>query len=967
MPERLRKLDRLLEAGFRLHPGEMWPTLLMFTMSLATVGAFIVGRSVRDTLFLAGVPVSQLPYMYVWASLAVATAGALYARIATRVRIDRLVIGTSLLFAATVVAARLALPLGGLVFHVLYVWVEVAGSIAVLQFWTFSNEVYDSREARRLFGLIGAGGMLANVVVGFAVSGLARRVGAENLLYLCAALFAASAALVPLLSRAIGARSPAHPARGAPPAPGRPVAARLWSSAHLRTVAAIVILTFLTTTLVDYQFKTQAAATFGQARDAMAGFFGTFFGVSGIAAVAVQLAVTTRLLEKLGVVGSLAVLPMALGLSSSAVMLAPALLTVTLAKGSENVFRYTVNEATTQILYLPLPSRQRRQAKALIEGVLRPGAIAAAGLALALFRPAGGSVVPFAAAAVCGALLWLVALLRLRVDYVQALRQNLKRRLVEFSGAPGLPPGAGDLLRRALASPLPGEVESALELGRTLPEDLSAEVGPLLSHASPRVRHLACEYLARSGDLRAAAGILRCFEDPDPEVRASAIRTYCAIARDKAVRNVRPFLAASEPPVRAAAVAGMIRHGGLDGILVAAEPLKQLLASPEPAQRLQAARVLAVINVRSFYQPVLDLLADPDLSVRRAAIDAAGVMRSPELVPALVYRLARRETARAAAEALAEHGPGIERLVAKVLSQPGEDPEIRRNAPRVLGRLATPEAVRLLTEFLDDPDPALRRNADMALARAVRARPELAVDEVRVRGACLQEMGRAYRALAAAQALRLPDDPFPRRVIPAPAGRLPRGREGAAALLGSALRERVDRGAERVCLLVGVVHPGAELDLVQANLRDASPGRRANALEILDNVLDKSVKRRLVPLLDDRPREARLREGVSYYSLPRLDATGWIAQLLGDANPWVTAAAAWHCGESGMAPLGPRLVELLGHRVAFVREAALMALERLLPGPGVADAARRLATDPFEPLRARAQALVEAGPRTASA
>lgn len=967
MSERKRKLDRLLEAGFRLHPGEIWPTLLMFSMSLATVGAFIVGRSVRDTLFLTGVPVSRLASMYVWASLAVAATGALYARVATRVRIDRLVIGTSLLFAASVVVARLALPLGGPVLHVLYVWVEVAGSIAILQFWTFANEVYDSREARRLFGLIGAGGMLANVVVGFAISGLARRIGAENLLYLCAALFAASAALVPLLSRGVGARSPAHPARIAPPPPG-PAGVRLWGSAHLRIVAAIVFLTFLTTTLVDYQFKTQAAATFGQARDAMVGFFGTFFGVAGIAAVAVQLAVTTRLLEKLGVVGALAVLPMALGLSSSAVVVAPALLTVTFAKGAENVFRYTVNEATTQLLYLPLPSRQRRQAKTLIEGVLRPGTIAAAGLALAFFRPAGGSVVPFAAAAVCGAVLWLGALLHLRVEYVQALRQNLKRRLVEFSGAPGLPPGAADLLRRALSSPLAAEVESALELVRTLPEDLSAEVGPLVSHGNPRVRYLACEYLGRSGDLRAAAGILGCFEDADPAVRASAIRAYCAIARDRAVRSVRPFLSAPEPAVRAAAVAGMIRHGGLDGILVAAEPLKQLLASPEPSWRLQAARVLAAINVRSFYQPVLDLLADDDLSVRRAAIEAAGVMRSPELVPALVYRLARRETARAAADALAEHGPGIERLVAKVLSQPGEDPEIRRSAPRVLGRLATAEAVRLLTEYLDDPDPALRRNADQALARAIRAHPELAVDEVRIHGACLQEMERAYRALAAAEALRLPDDPFPRRIIPSPAGRPPRGREGATALLGSALRERVDRGTERVCLLVAVVHPGAELDLVQANLRDPSPRRRANALEILDNVLDKALKRRLVPLLDDRPREARLREGGGLYRLPRLDAAGWLAQLLGDESPWVTAAAAWHCGESGMSALGARLRELLGHRAPFVREAAFMALERL-GGPGLAEAAHRVAADPFAPLGARARALLEtaAGPRTARA
>jgi len=179
----------------------------------------------------------------------------------------------------------------------------------------------------------------------------------------------------------------------------------------------------------------------------------------------------------------------------------------------------------------------------------------------------------------------------------------------------------------------------------------------------------------------------------------------------------------------------------------------------------------------------------------------------------------------------------------------------------------------------------------------------------------------------------------------------------------------VDRGAERVCLLVGVVHPGAELDLVQANLRDPSPRRRANALEILDNVLDKAVKRRLVPLLDDRPREARLREGVGLYPLPRLDAAGWLAHLLGDDSPWMAAAAAWHCGESGTAPLEPRLVELLEHRVPFVREAAFIALERLPAGPGLAAAAQRAAADPFEPLRARAQALVEAqaAPRTASA
>ena len=90
MAARPRTLDRLLEAGFRLRPGELGPTLLMFLGCLATVGAFIVGRSVRDTLFLTRLGSRELPQMYAWSSLAVALSGALLARLSARHRPERL-------------------------------------------------------------------------------------------------------------------------------------------------------------------------------------------------------------------------------------------------------------------------------------------------------------------------------------------------------------------------------------------------------------------------------------------------------------------------------------------------------------------------------------------------------------------------------------------------------------------------------------------------------------------------------------------------------------------------------------------------------------------------------------------------------------------------------------------------------------------------------------------------------------
>jgi hypothetical protein len=50
-----------------------------------------------------------------------------------------------------------------------------------------------------------------------------------------------------------------------------------------------------------------------------------------------------------------------------------------LAKGADTLFRYSVNDATTQILYLPAPAQVRVSAKAFIDGVVKPMSIGVAG------------------------------------------------------------------------------------------------------------------------------------------------------------------------------------------------------------------------------------------------------------------------------------------------------------------------------------------------------------------------------------------------------------------------------------------------------------------------------------------------------------------------------------------------------------------------------------------------------------
>jgi len=64
---------------------------------------------------------------------------------------------------------------------VFYVWVNCYGIIAPVQAWTFANMVFDTRQARRLFGLIGSGASLGAIAGGLLARELAKRVGTIDL------------------------------------------------------------------------------------------------------------------------------------------------------------------------------------------------------------------------------------------------------------------------------------------------------------------------------------------------------------------------------------------------------------------------------------------------------------------------------------------------------------------------------------------------------------------------------------------------------------------------------------------------------------------------------------------------------------------------------------------------------------------------------------------------------------------
>src|SRR6267142_1109105 len=920
-------LERALEAGLRIRPGEQRRVALMSFYAANAIGAVVVGRSVRDALYLANRPARGLAGMYIWSSIAIVLVSWLYARIADRLPRGLLNAICALGCAAAAAAfwALLRVTDAVWVYAGLYVFVEVMGSLVVIQFWTLANDVFHAREAKRLFGLIGAGGTLANVIFGLLVGRYAPVVGAQNLLLLpaaqlalCAVLAQASSRTAATLPRVVRSR-PVRKARVLSRA-----GLSFLSNKHLTIVALIGAISAAAITIVDFQFKLSAAAVLEQ--DDLAGYFGRFYGI----------------------LASLLPLPLGLALGSGAAgaMPNPGLFVSSLAKGSDTIFRYTINDASMQLLYVPVQPHVRGRAKAFIDGILKPTSVALAGGVLLFYKQWGGGGRPLTGAVLLLVLLWVVLLVRARREYVRSLVESLERRRLDLSttGFSRVNEATLRALRTALGND-PATVLHALTLLQQLTQtaDFAPELRALLRHREAKIRAAALDQLGALGKSEALPEMRALLLDPAPEVRAACLDAICAIEHEAAVPTLLPFLdvrTAPEAVVRAAAAVALIRHAGLDGVLAAAAPLQELLGARDPRDRAAAADALGSIGVRGFFRPLLAFLRDRELFVRRRAIAAAGKLRAPELVPALVEQFQRRETALEAASALSGFGTGIEPQLQAMLVDETSHVDCRRGIALVLQRLGTQPAAEALVGALTSRQAAVRKAAARALARLARRQRGIRLDPGRFERAVHAELAAARAALAVLKKLAV-----------ATLGHVPRT---PAELLGMALLEERDARVLQALVLLQVLLPDVRLDVVAENLRSESSAVRGHAIEVLDNALPERWKRLVMAALDEMKRR-----GDQVLPDPRGTLSLANALIGGESGQWVAACATrWVLdGPVPLLPLVPALRAALHAPFAPLRQATLITLARAAPAdlPALVE---RLTADPAPSVQSAARALL---------
>jgi AAA family ATP:ADP antiporter len=958
-----------LNRALHIRDGEATRAYLMFFYSMNVVGAFICGRIVRDALFLSKSDLSILPWLYVSVFAAVAFPSIIYGRFSERFRRDKLIVGLTGGFIGSMILSWLfiaAINGGGEVrnhwfFAFFYVWIEVMGAFIMIQFFTFAGDIFTSREAKRLLPFILGGGTMANIIFGFGSRALVKHfeMPIQDLIVLVAICLALCIGCVIMLGRSerealsrafTGRRSKSvkvTPAALPEAQQNKGLQAFLTKSLptkHVRFIALIVMITFLTTQFIDFTFKALAQQEFQGSSGELGGFFGNFYGYVGIISVLFQFLVTRRLLEHFGILVALLILPVALLLGSSALAIVGLLgtsitilfMVASIAQGASMGLRYTVYDSTMQLMYTPIAAAVRSRAKSFIDGILKPLAIGAAGIMLLILTNLMGLRDQHVSHIGWGTLifsaLWVMLLVGVRKEYVRTLMSTLARRRLDFASGETSLDNTETIrtLQRELGSGEDRRILNGLEIAtKVRGPGLDELLAGLVTHDDAEIRRGALEALGRRGAWQHLAAVHECLRDSQPRVRAAATSSFCAIAREKAIDSTAALLVDNHAEVREAAIAGLIQYGGLDGIMKAAEPLKRLLESGNAQDRVSAAQVLEAIKVASFYQPVLRLINDDDSRVASAALEAAGAMGTAELIPSIVYALDRRGLSAAAARALVTIGDQIVPLLDKVLTNDNESEQVKAQVPRILSGIGSQTAIAVLLRHLDRTRGVQRYRIATALVRLRGLNPRLVPDRSKVLSYLDQELTAAYRCLSIQADLQS---------------------EPALAPMVAALDDRLMYQKRRVFKLLGLIHDPGTIQTIARNLESTDATVRDNAVEVIDDLADASVRRPLVNLMDRSPLETKLAIVEKDFELSRRSCGERLEELLLDEEAFVVACAVHLMGLRETGASHESLAASLLHNSPLVREATAQALHRR-HGESALEWIRPLVNDPSKEVR----------------
>jgi HEAT repeat protein len=850
-----------------------WVVLLLFLIRTSS----ILFNNFAETAFLKRYGVEYLPIVNVVNSISTFFIMAFLTGLMQKIPGSRMLGNTLLFCGVTVGALRFVVPLGfDLIYPILYILKAQYEVLLALIFWNLANDLFNTRQSKRLFPLITAGGVIGGIIGSFATPPLAKVITMDNLMFAYLITTSVGAFMV----RRMGKQFPTLLFSDKKKKKGKQstnlvqdfknVLPLMKKSTLVKILILLTLLPNIAIPIMNYQFAYSVNSTFAT-QNGMLSFFGYFRGCMNIVSLIILLFVG-RVYGRLGLPVILMFHPINYMLAFLAFLLRFDIFSAMYARISTNILRTTMNNPARAILMGLFPVSYRAVIRPFLRGtVVRVGILIGSGIIMVsegLFPPRYLSI---AAMIFVGA--WVITTFVLKKSYPRILLDLISNNMLDL---------------KSLEEKDADSVFADKSIQNQLLETFLASRGEdCLWHA----RILKAQNIENLD-----AHILSVLENNDDKTKIQLLAMLSPEGGDPAIARFRELV---EPENQALTIAVVKAANRLstEGKRDFCKEIFETFESPD----VKAYALMGLYKTApEQYKGVIDSwLVSQNLPERRAGVIASGKTDDESYIPKLKEMMDASENMDIihnildALHSLKMHEPN--NLVQPYLSHPSE--QVRLAALRAF-ELNDDDAIRMAIRRMDDVSESVCALAKEKILNATHQNPQVLVEALNIPRRRVREgifdlleslnikdldlyrfarsqLERCYNHLMEMESL----DTFPES-------------QGKDLIIGH-LSNKIQVELETILRVLATEDRSGQMRIIWRGIFSSDKRARSNSLEALDDSMDTSLSSIILPLLESQNNQDALAVGRKKFKLTDLgDDPGTICSHLLGKRDWVTVVLA---------------------------------------------------------------------------
>ncbi|WP_373072906.1 Npt1/Npt2 family nucleotide transporter [Zeaxanthinibacter enoshimensis] len=862
-------LKTTLKKLFLLRDGEFRVSLLMQLYIFLIITVLLIVKPTVNALFLSELGAAYLPYGYMLTALIAMGSFYFYSKAVNYFSLRSIIYSTLVFFSACFILLSLLIHfklINTFALFAYYISVSLFAVLTTSQFWLFANMVYNSREAKRLFGFIGAGAISGGIIGGYLTSIIASSLGNKFAILLSAVLLLICIPILHNVWRLRISKLTLYTRKqrtSAKTVQDSPAYKLILDSKHLSNLAGIVAVGVIVAKLVDFQFSDYANKLIPDPDD-LASFFGFWFSTFNVLALLIQLLLTTRIMDRLGVASTLLLMPLALALGSLLFLTFPELWVLVLLKGIDGSFKQSVYKAALELSIMPVPFQVKNQAKSYIDVVVDSISGGVAGLLLYfVIRKMEIDTLYITILILLFLFAWIVLIYRLREAYFDSFRRNLKSSIDPVNKEKKGDRGAATL-RHARDILTKGSEEEILTLLDKLDnyrlKALQSDIIALLYHPDSRVKTKTLKLLHFYDKGTASKKVMGLLDLEDRDVVVAAMEYILENTHINDVYVFNTYLDHPQTQIADAALLCLAQEATDNEKLGARYQLSERISqrintvqhTPSPSAHYLSDTLLIIgfAGLPQFYPFIAEQLNNPEDTVVKKAIKAAGLTADQRFIEPLLHTLKEKKFRKSGIRALKNYGQEISRTLYSMAEQELLEDQVKPYLPEVIGAFHNQHSVNTLLRLLKNRDVRTRLASAKHLRKLKLSNPKLRYPDRQISRYIIREskyyqntiwsLNTINATLNTAQA----EDP---------------GRAGESLDLHIAreellqiLYQQLDLSFQAIFELLSIKYHHADIEVAYYGIKSQKEDTVHNALEFLDNLLHNRLKGAILPLLEYR-------------------------------------------------------------------------------------------------------------------